>query len=178
MSSYMPTKIRCGETVEFSASFSGYPATTYQLEYHLQNSSYHYQITATADGSDYDINITSGISVAWATGEYVYTAQVTDGTNAYIVESGTVEVLPSLTVAADRRSHAKKMLDAIEDLLEGRSVSDVQSYTIAGRSLSKLTIEQLLYWRDRYKSEYTQEQYRERLKRGDGVSNSIKVRFV
>jgi hypothetical protein len=174
----MPTKIRKGETVEFSASFSDYLATTYTLTFSLQNASNRYAVNGTADGNTYDITISAATTAGWEVGEYVYTGTVTDGTDTFIVESGTVEILPAVTVAADRRSFAKRMLDAVEDLLEGRASADVQSYTIAGRSLAKMSVPDLLLLRDGFKSEYQQEVYRDKLLRGDGTNTSVKVRMV
>jgi hypothetical protein len=175
---YMPTKIRCGETVEFSSTFGDYPATDYTLVYCLQNSSYQYSVSGTADGDSYDITIPKATTAGWEVGEYVYTGIVDDGTDMFVVESGTVEVIAAVSSAADRRSFAKRMLDAIEDLLENRATADVQSYTIAGRSLAKMPVSELLVLRDRFRAEYEQERRKERLDRGDGVSTSIKVRFA
>lgn len=61
----------------------------------------------------------------------------------FTVTSGTV----------DQRSHARIMLKKIESILEGRADSDVSSYTIRGRSITKMGVEELLQWRDYYKSE-------------------------
>ena len=40
-------------------------------------------------------------------------------------------------------SHNKKMLDAIEAVLEGRITSDVEAYQIAGRQITKISITEL-----------------------------------
>ena len=69
------------------------------------------------------------------------------------------------------------MVEKIESLLEGRADADVASYSIAGRSLTKLSIDELMTWRDRYKTEYLRELRRERALNGDGSGATVKVAF-
>jgi hypothetical protein len=69
------------------------------------------------------------------------------------------------------------MIDKIESLLEGRADGDVGSYSIQGRSLTKLGIDELLKWRDYYKGERRKELNAERIRRGLPTESTIKVRF-
>ena len=69
------------------------------------------------------------------------------------------------------------MVDKIESLLEGRADSDVDSYSIAGRSLSKLSFEELIKARDYFRSEVKQEKAAELAERGLSTGATIKVRF-
>ncbi len=75
---------------------------------------------------------------------------------AMTVERGVITVAPDPALA-DPRSHAERMLDAIEALLENRASKDVQSYAIAGRNLTKLTVDELQRWRRFYRSEVARE---------------------
>ena len=89
-----------------------------------------------------------------------------------------IEVKPNLSAAtSDPRTHAKIMLDKIESLLEGRADKDVSSYSIAGRSLNKMSISELLEWRNYYKAEYNRELSKQRNENEDGSGNTIKVSF-
>ena len=54
---------------------------------------------------------------------------------------------------------------------------DQSSMSIAGRSLSRLTIDELLIFRNRYKAEYLKEIKKARLKNNKASGNSIKARF-
>jgi hypothetical protein len=69
------------------------------------------------------------------------------------------------------------MLDAIEALIEGRATADVSTYSINGRSLTKLSIDELQKWRGVYRAEYNAELRRKKQLRGRGASNQIRVRF-
>lgn len=106
-------------------------------------------------------------------------ARVTDGTTVTTIDDGTTEILADLITdaAADQRSHAKIMLDALEAVLQGKASKDVSSYSIAGRALTKLTPDELELWRDKYRAEYAAERRKERIKDGRGSGATVKVRF-
>jgi hypothetical protein len=69
------------------------------------------------------------------------------------------------------------MLDKIESILENRADADVSSYSIAGRSLNKLTVEELLRWRDYYRAEYKKEVAEFRTGNNEGSGRVVKVQF-
>jgi len=62
--------------------------------------------------------------------------------------------------------------------LQGRADSDVSSYSIQGRSLSKMAINDLLQWRDYYRREVKKEKRDSDIKNGRGTSATVKVRFL
>jgi hypothetical protein len=59
----------------------------------------------------------------------------------------------SLLSDQDHSSHAERMLAAVEATLEGRATSDQLSVTVAGRSLAKHSIDDLLRLRRLYAQE-------------------------
>jgi hypothetical protein len=50
--------------------------------------------------------------------------------------------------------------------------------SIAGRSLSRISIDELMVFRDRYKAEYLKEIKLARIRNGQGTGNTPKVRFT
>ena len=78
---------------------------------------------------------------------------------------------------SDPRSHAQIMIGKIEGILSGKADSDVGSYSIAGRSLTKLSFAELMDARDKYKAEYAQELIRDRIDSGKSSGATVKVRF-
>ena len=54
---------------------------------------------------------------------------------------------------------------------------DQSSMSIAGRSLSRLSIDELMTFRDRYKTEYLKEVKMARIKNKRGSGNTVKVKF-
>lgn len=74
--------------------------------------------------------------------------------------TGTVDLLPDPAGSADTRSHARRMLDAINDKLSGRITKDVEAYTIEGRSLTRTPFEVLTKWRAKLMREVAAEEAR------------------
>lgn len=89
-----------------------------------------------------------------APGTYAYVIKATRISDSAVrtVESGYVVVKADPT-SQDARSHAEKVLEAIEALIEGRATKDVSSYSIAGRSLTRMTPDELVKWRSTYRAE-------------------------
>lgn len=186
----IPATLRAGDTIEWDESVSDYPASDgWTLAFVLTKYGQSLiTIAAVADGDNYAITITAAISAAWTSGIYSWQAYVYKEagspvaiTEKYTLESGQVQILPNITQATsttDLRSHAKKVLDAIEALLEGKATADVMSYSIAGRSISKMNPEELIKWRSFYKTEYQRELEAEGIARGEDNPRRIGVRFV
>ena len=77
----------------------------------------------------------------------------------------------------DPRSRSRTMVEKIEAVLEGRAGGDVASYSINGRSLTKIAISELMEWRDRYRAEYLREVQKERARNGKATGSTVLVRF-
>jgi hypothetical protein len=75
----------------------------------------------------------------------------------------------------DDRSHIKKVLDAIEAVIEGRASRSEKEYSLGDKKLVSMTHEELFKQWNRYKFLYKQELQAKGL---EPVSNQIKVRFV
>lgn len=78
---------------------------------------------------------------------------------------------------ADPRTHAEIMVAKIESILSGKADSDVSSYSIAGRSLSKMSFRELTDARDYYRKEVQREVIAERIRKGQGTGATVQVRF-
>lgn len=74
-------------------------------------------------------------------------------------------------------THAETMLQAIEAVLEGRITADIEQYTIAGRSITKIPIEQLIKLHSHYAILVKLEKRADDIAQGMGVSNNVRVRF-
>lgn len=136
------------------------------------------QITATGQISHYLVSETS--TEGYTPGEYSWQQEIIrDSDGARIVlKRGTWKVVADLDIpGADIRSHASVMVDKIESILTGKADSDVSSYSVAGRSLTKMTFAELIEVRDYYRSEYKREKAAADAKNGTPGSSTIKVRF-
>lgn len=178
-----PLELVAGDFVAWKRTDLGtdYPPASYALTYtaRLDNTATAINLTATESGDDYLIEVDAATSAAWTVGFYTWQAYITRTSDSarVVVGTGRFEVLANrATASTDPRTHARKMLTLIEALLEGRAVSDVDSYEIAGRSLKKMAVRELLAWRDRYRAELAAEDRRLALKAGR-VVQSLGVRL-
>ena len=179
-----PTEIRSGETVSWRREdlSTDYPASTWALSYGFKAPGSGFRITAGTDGDYFTVDINAATSSGFAPGAYDWEARVTDGTGVYTVGSGRLEVLPNLFAGdagtpLDLRSRARRSLDAIEAVLEGRASIDQMSYQIAGRALSRTSIPDLLTLRDRFREDVRREDQAEQIAKGLGSGRGVYVRF-
>lgn len=162
-----------------------YPTDSYSLSYEFHEDSggggsHKFTITATEANSTYYIEVPAATSTNYDKGDYIWAAYITRTSDSerIQIDEGKTTILPNLAdTNADLRSHAKIVLDAIEAVIQGRATIDQSSMSIAGRSLSRLTIDELMTFRDRYKAEYSKECKAARIKNKQSSGNSIKVRF-
>ena len=162
---------------------SDYPTADYSLVYNarLNNSgSTEIEISASESGDDYLIEVASSTSANYSVGIYQWDAFITktSDSNRIRIKSGTWEVVANLAAStADPRSHVKIVLDAVEAVIENRASQDQMAYSIAGRSLSRMSVDDLMLFRNRYKAEWLREKRNQRMKHGLGNDSIILSRL-
>lgn len=178
-----PAQLRAGDTWRWRREdLADYPAPTWTLKYRLKNAAGGQEITAAASGAHHEVNVAAATTANYAAGRYQWVAWVEAGAEKYTVDSGEIQVLTDLraggaTAAQDTRTHARKVLDALESLIEGKATHDVASYSIAGRALTKMSATELLQWRDHYRQEVRRENAAAVLRKGGRVTgNKLFVR--
>jgi hypothetical protein len=182
-----PLQVIVGNTWTWKKSLSDYlPSNEWQLTYALVKSDALIEITATDSDDDHLVEVAAATTADYDAGVYDYQATVSkyDDLDAdepallerYTIKTGKIEVLPAFSAQAtgyDNRSHVKATLDALEAVILGKASKDQLSYSIAGRSLSRMSPQELLDWRKAYRAEYASEER----KAGRKSSNLIRVRF-
>ena len=176
-----PEEIIAGDLITWKKSLSDYPASAgWTLKYSLRGGGTTIDIIATVDGDDHLISIPKATTAAWQAGTYRWQSYIEKGAERYTLNFGTIIIKPSFEALAanyDTRSHVKKVLDALESIIAGKATADVAQYTIAGRSLTKFSPEELIKWRDYYSDKYQTELSRENIKNNKAARNRIKVRL-
>jgi F0F1-type ATP synthase epsilon subunit len=159
-----------------------YPTADYSLSYEFNiidgATAVNFTLSASESNNEYVIETTDTSS--YTKGEYNWVSYITRASDSARIKisEGFTEIQDNYaTTAASVRSHAKKVLDAIEAVIENRATMDQSSMSIAGRSLSRLTIDELLTFKNRYKAEYLKEIKKARLKNNKASGNLIKARF-
>jgi len=117
-----------------------YAPSLYTLKYSMRlegTGATEIEITASGSGSDFVIEVASATTLAYAAGRYHWQAYITRDADSerVMADSGTIEVIANRDASTDDpRTHARKTLDAIKAVLEGRATKDQESYTINNRS--------------------------------------------
>lgn len=174
-----PKQLRIGLTWQWTREdLTDYPASTWTLKYWFKktgSSGANFSITASADGSYFDISVAAATTQGYTAGDYTWVAVVTSGSEAHEVDKGTCEILARYDAAAnlDDRTHAAKVVDAIEAVIEGRASQDQMAYTIGNRSLSRMPIADLIMFRDKYRAEVYAEQQAEAVRNGKSAGRVV-----
>ena len=183
-----PTEIVVGDFIQWKRSdiADDYPTSSgFTAEYVARitgGGSTEIKMPQAAGSTDdyYLFSVSSETSATFLPGLYHWQLEITQTSsgNRIVVDIGDFEAIPDMdSNQADPRIHAEIMVDKIETILQGKADSDVASYSIAGRSLTKLSFQELLDARDHYRREVVQHNNKELVKRGKKNGSTIQVRF-
>lgn len=180
-----PLEVVVGDFLQWKRSdlVADYPATDYSAEYVARitgGGSNEIKLAGVGSADYYLFTVDSSTSADFEAGYYHWQLEITQTSsgNRLVVDQGDFMAIPDLDDnQADPRIHAEKMITKIETILEGKADSDVSNYSIAGRSLTKMSFEELLDARDKYRRELVSHERKELVKRGKSNGTTIKVRF-
>ena len=180
----VPTELQLGDYWAWKKDnlSTDYPTASYALSYEFNlvdgSTASNFTLNATESNDEYLIEVSD--TTSYTKGNYNMVSYITRSSDSARIKlsEGFVEIQDNYaTTSTSVRSHAKIVLDAIEAVIENRANIDQSSMSIAGRSLSRMSIDDLLTFRARYKAEYLQEVKQARIKNGRGSGNTIKVNF-
>jgi hypothetical protein len=180
-----PEKIIIGDYLLWKRTdlVSDYPLADYSMEYVARltaGGSTEIKVAAQELNGTYVFEVDSATSAGYTAGFYHWQLEVTKTSTGdrVAIETGTFTAVEDLDVnGADPRTHAEIMITKIQTILEGKADADVSSYSINGRSLTKLSYEELVDARDYYRKEYITERRTEDARNGNRSSQTILVRF-
>lgn len=180
----VPTEVVIGDFIQFKITqfSSDYDNTLFTMRFVARiatGGSSEIKVDATALDDDYLFTIASATSADFTVGHYHYQLEIErDSDNERIVvDRGELDAVTDFDNQVDPRFHAEIMLDKIESILEGKADSDVSSYSINGRSLSKFSPDELVQWRDYYRREVASHKRQEAIKHGRKSKATILGRF-
>jgi len=159
-----------------------YPTADYSLSYEFNlidgATASNFTLTATESNDEYIISTSN--TGSYTKGEYNWVSYITRTSDAARVKlaEGYVEVQDNYaTTSASVRSHAKIVLDAVKAVIENRATMDQSSMSIAGRSLSRMSIDELFTLKDRYQAEFDKEVKKAKIKNGQSSGTTILTKF-
>ena len=181
-----PLEIVVGDFIQWKRSdlVADYPVDEYSAEYVARitgGGSSEIKLAATETNPEYYLfTVDSETSADFEAGYYHWQLEITKTATGdrLVVDRGEFTAVVDLDInGTDPRTHAEKMLTKIEAVLENRADGDLSSYSIAGRSLTKMSPDELLQWRDYYRRELASEKRKNAIKRGKKSNATILMRF-
>jgi hypothetical protein len=184
----MQNTLIAGDTLRFDTEVPDYPATSgYTLSYRLfarTGAGGAIDITASANGAGYRVNVLPVTTASWEPGRYSWSSYVTDGTDRFVIERGEIEILADPVAGSDSydtRTHARRVLDAIEAVLEKRASVDQMELSVefSGqvRQLKRTPLQDLIALRSKYLMYVADEEAAERMRNGLGSRRRVMARF-
>jgi hypothetical protein len=163
-----PDALRAGDFWKWQREFPDYPSSGWSLQYILNSPTARFafpdgSITASENGTGFDISVVGSATAAVAAGIYELYAVLTQSGGGGVQQTFAlqdVRVDANIATAAgavDTRSFVKRTLDTIEAAILGDTSAHVQEYEIHGRRLKYMDRLQLQDLRQQYKREYRAE---------------------
>lgn len=175
-----PSEFTAGDTVKWTVSLGAFPADDgWTLTYNFRGPETQ-NVTAVADGAAHAVVISAIDSDKFEPGDYAWAAFAVKGAERFRARSGRMAVrvnLQTVDQIFDPRSHVERVLDALKAMIEKKATRDQSSYSIEGRSLSRMSPEELLTWKSHYETLLKQEENAERIKQGLQTNNIVRTRF-
>lgn len=176
----IPSTITAGDTARWQRNAPDYPASAgWAITYWLVSPTLQLTFTSTADGDDHLIVVPAATTDDWVAGWYDFQEVVSKDGERFTLATGRIRVLPNFAAATsgrDARSHARKVLDALEAWLENRA-NWAAEFTVDGRDIRHIPVTELLVLRDRYRADVRREEMAANVAQGRPAGNRILVRF-
>lgn len=173
-----PAELRAGTTLEVRNLLTAYPADAgWTLAVALRGPA-SINLTGVADGQAHVLSASAATTAGWLPGPYAWAATLSKAGEVIDAGGDHLRVIASvagLTAPHDARSHAERVLEAIEAVIEKRATKDQQSYRIGNRALERMSLGELLKLRSTYRAEVARER---RARNGVGLfGQNVRVRF-
>lgn len=178
----IPESITAGLTTKWTDYFSDFkPEDGWSLNYYFVKSGTQIHITATDNGdSNHLISLSASTTAGYSPGTYDYKAIMIRASEKYEVAEGKITIeadFISSTSGLDNRTYNQRVRDALEAMMEGRATRVDEEYSINGRSLKRLSPEEIIMALEKFRGYCKQEEREANLKKGIRSSNKVYVRF-
>ena len=169
----LPESFAAGTTVTYRKQLTDYPASDgWSFTLYLAGAQVA-QVAAAADDDDFVVTVGATITDGITAGLYKYAERVSKDGAVYEVESGVVTILPDLTKATDtsEQEWIEKAVAALRAHIEGRLPTGMESYSIAGRAVSRMPLAEALEWLDKLEARLS------RMKSPGSMSDTVFIEF-
>lgn len=139
-----------------------YPTASYTLKYRFiqqDSSRLKVDITAAKTGDAHVVEVSQSVTSKYVPDEYQWQAVVVRDSDSeeLVVDRGYIELLPDFEADKESRSWVYRTLQNIRATIEGTASQEQSSYSIAGRSLSRRSLEELTALEREFSQRWQQE---------------------
>lgn len=171
----IPTQFMAGTSVNFSYYFDNYSSDYFTSNLFLVNSGSSYVVSGTASNNgEFTYYVPASGTAGYVPGDYQFQIVAYSGANAFVTKVGNLTVTPNLMtlVPVDTRTDNKIKLDLINAVIAGHISDDTVEYTIGGRSLTRMSVKDLISLQTMYQARVKEELRKER-----NQSNTVKYKY-
>lgn len=158
----VPAELYAGDTWAWARELADYPATTHTAAWYFEKADQNFSVSASASGTAFVASVAAASTATYRPGRYQWRLLVTRISDSarFVAERGYLEVQPDPAAAGNRdwRSHARRTLDLIEAVIEGKASTDQLATSIDGVSLSRYSWAELTALHDRYRAMVAKEE--------------------
>lgn len=156
-----PPFFNAGTTLKVDRTIPGWSAADFAYQLILAGAgTLTKSATADADGVTWHVVLapsdTGPLNTAAQPSPYAYVERLTDSTTGEVYDVGNGRIMVNANLATvspgDMVSFEEKTLSAIEAVLQNRVTADLEQYSIAGRSITKIPVRELLQLRGQYRA--------------------------
>lgn len=146
----MLSRFTCGDTLSITDSLTDYPASAgWVLKHRLvpDIAGTAIDLSSTASGDSHLTTAAAATTAAWGIGTYTWSSWAEQGSTSHSVANGKITLLTNprtATSALDLRSDAQIALDNVRATIRGKATADVLRYEVAGRTLERYPMRELL----------------------------------
>jgi len=172
-----PSEILAGVTFGWTITDAGHPAPDHVLIAYLRGPEA-IDLAAVGNGATHVFGAAAGVTAGWTPGPYFWAVRAVSADGTVQIANGRLQVLADIAAQAagyDPKTHAERVLAAIEAVIEGRATVDQQFYMINNRSISRTPIADLLKLRAQYRAEVARERA---AAAGRSIHRLCRVRFT
>lgn len=177
---YLPGKVVIGNTFSFTViPPNNYTPSNSYSAYLKFRGPCDIDLSSTTSNNSFVFKETATETLDWKEGTYKYVLYVettgSPGVDSYTLETGYIELekrADLLDSGEDMLSFYHTMRDAIQAVLTNKATKDQSSYSIAGRSLSRFTWDELIAAYDKFDFLYKRE-----LNKSLPARNQVKFRM-
>lgn len=178
---HIPDELRVGDTWFFELKHSDFPASDWDYVAYFSSCAAKFSATAADNGTAHRFTVAAATTADYEPGGYDYQIRAEHSSDGRIftVGEGFVDLLSPLSQQADHRNRVKKILDAIDAVIENRASSDQMSMSVAGRSISRMSVNELRDFRAWYSQQWESLRGKQRQESfGKRRGNTYRARFV